>query len=243
MIAHILEACSIALKYRKNVNLPIGAPPEERARKKDLYTYSVFMAALLKHIGSALFKQRPKLYDWRGKYLCEWNPLLEELGWHSKARFMKTGSGKIVLNSHRPMESLMYLARILPNTGLVWLHEDREVYGQFLDAMSDAPRGPIYELVMKACRACEDEVLPEMVRGQRKDIPTQDTGAVQEKRTQAIDEVKNPRPVKEIQAPKAKSRNTTPRKNLRKSPTVIEKPLTDTTVATSPAGSDQVLMS
>ena len=245
MIAHILEACSIALKYRKNVNLPIGAPPEERAKKRDLYTYAVFAAALLRHVGGVLYSQRPTLYDWRGKYLAEWNPLLEDLGWHQKARFMKTGSDKMVLSHHRPMESLMYMGRILPKAGLLWLREDRDVYGKFLDAMSDAPRGPIYELVRKAYRACEDEYIPEIPRTPHQGGPSPKTNVVEDPRKPEDAGEVPARPVKEVQAPKGKSRNSAARKASRKSTNGTAGKPAEAKVAPATAGNgrDEALMS
>ena len=220
MMAHILEACSIALKYRRNVSLPIGAPPEERQKKKDLYTYAVFAAALVQHVGGALYGQRPALYDWRGNHLCQWNPLLEGIEGHKNARFMKTGSGKPLLHEHRPMESLIYLVRILSQDGLMWLRADREVYEKFLDALSDAPRGPIHELVRKAYRAAEDGESPG-AKGTRPQGVTErsvdiDTGNGQLKQADAgaIPSM----PIREIRPPESKSRAAIPKRKNQPAP-------------------------
>ncbi len=220
MMAHILEACSIALKYRRNVSLPIGAPPEERQKKKDLYTYAVFAAALVQHVGGALYGQRPTLYDWRGNHLCQWNPLLEGIEGHKNARFMKTGSGKPLLHEHRPMESLIYLVRILSQDGLMWLRADREVYEKFLDALSDAPRGPIHELVRKAYRAAENGespgakgTRPQGVAERSVDIDT-GNGQLKQADAGAIPSM----PIREIRPPESKSRAAIPKRKNQPAP-------------------------
>ena len=220
MMAHILEACSIALKYRRNVSLPIGAPPEERQKKKDLYTYAVFAAALVQHVGGALYGQRPALYDWRGNHLCQWNPLLEGIEGHKNARFMKTGSGKPLLHEHRPMESLIYLVRILSQDGLMWLRADREVYEKFLDALSDAPGGPIHELVRKAYRAAEDGespgakgTRPQGVAERSVDIDT-GNGQLKQADAGAIPSM----PIREIRPPESKSQAAIPKRKNQPAP-------------------------
>ena len=212
MMAHILEACSIALKYRRNVSLPIGAPPEERQKKKDLYTYAVFAAALVQHVGGSLYGQRPALYDWRGNHLCQWNPLLEGIEGHKNARFIKTGSGKPLLHEHRPMESLIYLVRILSQDGLMWLRANREVYEKFLDALSDAPRGPIHDLVRKAYRAAEDGESPEAKGTRPQGIAERNAYTDSGQPDQADTSPLPSRSIREIRPPDLKSRTAIPKR-------------------------------
>ena len=223
MIAHVLDACAIALKYRKGVNLPIGAPPEERAQKRDLYTYAVFVAALLKPVGGALYRQQPALHDWRGQHLCEWNPVLEEISRHRKARFMKAGFRQDATDWHRPLESLLYAARILPRDGLLWLRSDPGVYGQFLDALSDAPRGPIHELVRKAYRASADPKAKVGAGEERQHIRRTESRSIQQGDNEVAPETPQPPEAWEVRTGKPKSGTSSPaRKRPEKTPAETE---------------------
>ena len=164
LIAHALESCANALRMRKSVLLPVGASPEARKTKADLYTYAVFSATLLHDIGIAMDTQVIRLLDWRRRYLCDWNPLLEDIGAHPKARYMEVRFREDPVKSHGGMSALMYINRVLPKLGICWIRDDPVVYGEFMDALSDNPSGPIHKLMVKAYLASEERVMGHSMR-------------------------------------------------------------------------------
>ena len=152
LLAYALESADHALRLRKGVNLPISGSPEERKKKADLYTYSVFAASLIGEIGASLHHQKITLFSRGRGQLGEWSPLANGIGLNPKAKYLKVefrqGRGEISRSY-----SLMYAMRILPGHGLEWIESDPEVLGEFLRAFSDRPDGPIHELAASGSRA------------------------------------------------------------------------------------------
>ncbi len=154
LIAHILSSCAFALRLRKGMILPIGSMPEQASKKAALYTYAVFAATLLSEIGPVMDSLRIALFDRRGRYLCQWNPLLDDIGrGRPRARYMKVRFRPNPINRPGRITSLMYVSRILPQDGFGWIRDDPEVYADFLGAFSDAPDGPIHRLITEGMRA------------------------------------------------------------------------------------------
>lgn len=162
LITHILETCVYALRLRKGVYLPAGATPEVRARKVDLYTYAVFAASLLNEVGAVQHTMKIRLYDRRRRYLCEWHPILEDIGSHPKAKYLKIEFRQDHESRCRGMPSLMYATRILPPSGLIWLMSDPEVFDEFLRSFSITPTGPIHQLVVKGKQASVEKEIDSM---------------------------------------------------------------------------------
>ena len=152
LLAYVLESADYALRLRKGVNLPISGSPEERKKKADLYTYSVFAASLIGEIGASLHHQKITLFSRGRGQLGEWSPLANGIGLNPKAKYLKVefrqGRGEISRSY-----SLMYAMRILPGNGLEWIESDPEVLGEFLQAFSDLPGGPIHELAARGSAA------------------------------------------------------------------------------------------
>ncbi len=119
---------------RKGVLLPIGASPEVRKTKADLYTYAVFTATLLHSIGITMDTQVIRLLDWRRRYLCDWHPLLEDMGAYPRARYMEVKFREEPVKGHGGMSALMCVNRILPKIGVCWIRDDPVVYDEFMKA-------------------------------------------------------------------------------------------------------------
>ena len=150
LLAYALESADYALRLRKGVNLPISGTPEERKKKADLYTYSIFAASLTGEIGASLHHQKITLFSRARGQVGEWSPMAT--GSNPKANYLQVefrqGRGEISRTY-----SLMYAMRILPGHGLEWIESDPEVFGEFLQAFSDRPGGPIHELAASGSRA------------------------------------------------------------------------------------------
>ena len=50
---------------------------------------------------------------------------------------------------HHEKSALLLLHRVLLRDGFSWLLQEQNVYSEFLDAFSESPAGPIYELIKK----------------------------------------------------------------------------------------------
>ena len=50
---------------------------------------------------------------------------------------------------HHEKSALLLLHRVLLRDGFSWLLQEKHVYSEFLDAFSESPAGPIYELMKK----------------------------------------------------------------------------------------------
>ena len=159
LLTYALESADYALRLRKGVNLPISGSPEERKKKADLYTYTVFAASLIGELGALLHHQKITLYSRARGQLGEWSPLAREIDSNSRARFMKVEfrRGREEINR---AYSLMYAMRILSGEGLEWIESDTEVLGEFLQAFSDRPGGPIHDLATRGRKASEIRAEP-----------------------------------------------------------------------------------
>jgi len=159
LISHILESCAYALEFRKGVILPVGSSPEVAARKADLYSYAVFAGTLLHDIAKPLSDQKIALHTRNGRYLCDWDPLSEDIREIPRAASMRIEFRADRVYSHHLQEGLTFLQRILPDEGRRWLQSDKEVYSEFLSAFSSDPVGPIHELMSRGDRVSVSKAL------------------------------------------------------------------------------------
>ena len=72
---------------------------------------------LLHDMGVVLGTQRIALYDRRRRYLCEWNPLQEDISAHPRAKHIKIEFRQDQLVRARRISSLVYVNRTLSKEG------------------------------------------------------------------------------------------------------------------------------
>ncbi len=149
LIAHILESCANALRFRKSKILPVGASPEVASRKSDLYTYAVFAAALLHDVAKPLTDQVVTVHDRKGRALYDWKPAYAPISSDRSAAYIRVAFRPNRNYAHHQNSALIYLNRILLEDGYRWLQEDQDVYGEFLAAFAENPGGPIHELMTR----------------------------------------------------------------------------------------------
>lgn len=149
LLTHILESSANALRLRKARILPVGASAENASRRRDLYTYAVFAATILHDIAKPLTDQKVTVHDRKGRYLFVSDPAYTDITDHKKAAWItiEFNSGRVY--RHHQHSALIFITRILPREGYEWLLQDKDVYSEFLDAFSDNPTGPIFELMSK----------------------------------------------------------------------------------------------
>ena len=154
LIAHILSSCAFALRFRKGMILPTGSMAEQASKKADLSPNAVFAATLLGEIGPVPDSLEIALFDRRGRYLCEWDPLLDGIApGRTRARYMKVRFHPDPCGRPGRITSLMHAGRIFPKEGFRWIREDPEAYAAFLDAFSDVPGGPVHRLMTQGMQA------------------------------------------------------------------------------------------
>ncbi len=149
LIAHILESCANALRFRKNRILPVGASPEVASKKSDLYTYAVFAATLLHDVAKPLTDQIVTVHDKKGRKLYDWNPVYKTISSDRNAGYITISFRPGRNYTHHQNSALIYLNRILLEDGCRWIQEDTGVYSEFLAVFAENPSGPIHELMTK----------------------------------------------------------------------------------------------
>jgi len=149
LLDHSLEVVIHALRIRRGHLLPHGADAEEITAKKDVWTYTVFSAALLHDVGKPLMDQVVTLYDKQGHDLGHWDALTTPIsgdGWY-RVRYRKE-------RQHRLHEraALLLSRLILPTPALNWLASDRTVLSAWMAAVSGIyeDAGIIGEIIQQA---------------------------------------------------------------------------------------------
>ena len=67
LLTHTLEVCVLALKIRRSYLLSAQAGAEEIAKKQDLWTYAVFLAALFHDLAKPVAYQRVEIFSRQGE--------------------------------------------------------------------------------------------------------------------------------------------------------------------------------
>lgn len=132
MLDHGMEVAVMALRLRRAYLLPTGAEPEIIASKAELWSYAVFIAALLHDIGKSLINHRITLHKADGEECGVWNPLagpMRAVGY--KVEFIRDRSYRF----HERLPPLV-AHHIIPGIGLAWLGSDHEVLSTWLASLS-----------------------------------------------------------------------------------------------------------
>lgn len=138
-----LTAVVNALKMRRTLVLPLGADAESISKQKDLWTYAIFVGALL-HQSGKLYSGTV-VYKKKGDSTpMEWSPFAGPLPVGSHYRLVD-------VCEKSPLISLALLPLIFCNDCLFWLYSDIKVFNIALE-LTVAPRSVerIGELVAKA---------------------------------------------------------------------------------------------
>jgi len=146
MLQHTIEVLVNALRLRRGQILPPGILPEEIEQRKDIWTYAVYLCALLHDVGKIITDQRmasPDSKKWNllsshpmpGEYECQFN-----LG--RKHKF------------HEKLPAFVIHKFIDPDV-YDWLMQDDEVFSTIVNFMSGDMHsaGMVGEIVQKADQA------------------------------------------------------------------------------------------
>lgn len=152
LVIHALEATDIALTLRRGVVLPIGAHPEDLMHHEHRWTYGVFVAALLHDIGRPVADLRVTAYGREMTVGRFWTPLagtLCEIGaTHYRIEFTDPASRDY--QAHTRLGVAM-LNRIVPQTTLSWLSEDKALMDELTAYLfGESKGGAIRDLAIKS---------------------------------------------------------------------------------------------
>lgn len=129
MLVHALEVVEFSLRRRKGYLLPQGAQAEDILRQEHLWTYAMFVAALIHDIGKPIADQRITLFLPDGSART-WTPLAESM--------QRQGAGRYKVefvhedknyDLHAQVSMTMY-PLIIPTMGRDWLAQDRKLMAQ-----------------------------------------------------------------------------------------------------------------
>lgn len=146
MLQHTVEILLNALKLRRGQILPPGIDPEDIEQRKDLWTYIVFLCALLHDIGKVITDVNQVNKDGR-----HWNilssasaPEMYEIRFNPKRKH----------KFHEKLPAFVLLKFITPKS-LEWIMKDSEAFYVLVNFMIGdyAEAGIVSELVQKADQA------------------------------------------------------------------------------------------
>jgi hypothetical protein len=126
LLAHSLEVCVLALRLRRSYLLSAQHGAEEIAKKQDLWTYAVFLAALCHDLGKAVVGQRIELYAKSGSSPVLWQPytgFMDKQGGYYYAVFVRGNHAC----PHTKVTPLL-VCHIVPKQGMHWLHSDAVIF-------------------------------------------------------------------------------------------------------------------
>jgi hypothetical protein len=132
-----------ALNRRRGYLLPTGAEAETIAAETDIWTYTVFLASLLRGIGKPTLDRTVKLFDARHRALGCWEPWIGAMkppaAWY-EISFAREPEILAMADRLAPL----LVQQIVPSAGLKWLWSNRQALDCWISAISgDARSGGV----------------------------------------------------------------------------------------------------
>lgn len=134
-----------ALKLRRSHNLPLGVKPENVREKKDIWTYVIFVAALLYKL--------PDIIDYtvickntrNSKGYQRWNPYLGEI----------TSGYDYIIKSHSTNNNSLMSSTLFPilfnQQCITWLYSDQDAFHCMLElVLSSNPESTLGQLIINS---------------------------------------------------------------------------------------------
>jgi len=134
LLTHTLEVCVFALKLRRSYLLSSQGGAEEIAKKQDLWTYAVFLAALCHDLGKPAVDQHVEVYSRITAEPVYWDPFgysMDEQGAYYRYSFVRNR----VYRFHEKVTPLL-VKRIIPTPGMQWLSSDPVILASWLAAIT-----------------------------------------------------------------------------------------------------------
>jgi len=156
LMIHTLEMCSYALTIRQGYKLPAADSPEDQVQKQALWSYAVFLAALLHDIGKPISDVLVQLYGADPHHgLGQWQALSGPMNLvpgatHYEVDFPESGQRNY--RAHQRLAAVLLHAMVPPGT-MHWLSSDPTLLPAligFLDDHGTPQSALIKEIVQKA---------------------------------------------------------------------------------------------
>ena len=145
-LRHSLEVALEALRRRRTLLLPQGAPAETVSSQADLWTYAITTAALLHDIGKPLTDMRILLGP-PGRSSNEWSPLDGPL--EPGTRYSWQFRRDRIHQRHTAVTAVL-ASYVIPRAGLRWLSTSPLLFVEWLAALNEAGSNLIARIVKEA---------------------------------------------------------------------------------------------
>lgn len=135
LLDYALNRCEAAMAIFKGYLIPDEQGGYTEIQR--LWQYALYTAALLKGIGKLWLDFVVKVYDEKGYFLCDWNPLLDSLA--SRGRHYQYHFEKNQDEAFRQRLNLLIARQIMPIEGFNWIASNREVLATWLALLNEDP--------------------------------------------------------------------------------------------------------
>jgi integrating conjugative element relaxase (TIGR03760 family) len=127
-LLHTLEVVEIAIKRRNAKMLPIGANVEAQNEKKDLWTFVIFVAALLHDIGKTVSDVNIMLYDVKQKELGRWSPWFGQMSDVSDAKYYQYQYNANRKYQQHSLLPLTLLSQFINPAAIDWMQKESDLF-------------------------------------------------------------------------------------------------------------------
>lgn len=131
LLTHSLEVCEQSLRHRRSLLLPRGAPPDEVAAQQHVWTYAVFVSALLHDAGKALANCSVEVVRSDSGQRTQWTALGQDLP--SIASTYQVSIRQSPYRLHERLAPTLF-GILIPPMGRDWLAQNPELLGQVIAA-------------------------------------------------------------------------------------------------------------
>ena len=133
MLAHTLDVCVIALKKRRSYVLSTSNNAEDVSAEQDIWTYSIFLAALCHDLAKPIVDQTIDIYDLNHKahLWTPWSHFIDEQGQWYTCQFVRNRKYKL----HEKTSPLL-INKVIPSYGIAWLSSNQTIFMQWLATIS-----------------------------------------------------------------------------------------------------------
>ncbi|MFA5960787.1 MAG: TraI domain-containing protein [Tatlockia sp.] len=133
VLDYALNRTEAALSLFKQYLVQEGQSP--LSKEQTLWQYALFSAAVLKGVGKLQCDYAVSLFDNEGKFLKQWNPLLEIPG--SLAHYYQYTLEKAENDAHRHRLNLLLARFLMPEKGFAWIASNSEVLSVWLALLNE----------------------------------------------------------------------------------------------------------
>jgi integrating conjugative element relaxase (TIGR03760 family) len=131
-LLHNLEVIELALEKRNEKLLPLGSTPEVQNYKKDVYSFGVFIAAIMHDIGKIITDIEVFLYDKKYQELGRWSPFTSSITTNKQAVYYKYFYNPDRRYSDHPLCASLLLTQIVNPVALDWVKQEPELWNMLL---------------------------------------------------------------------------------------------------------------